>query len=196
MEVIGDDQLLLPSGRGPVPPLGDLARQPRTLVKPVGPPQDCWVPWTCPPPVFATAAERLGRSTPPDWSPALGSSHARTDRRAARRGHRVRGGRPTRGVRLRRCADACSPRGLEPRRGDQDRVGVRAVRRDVSGAAWEDLELGTEHLTRWKRIALVTDLDWMIAFTSLFGWMTPGEFKRFPVAARDDAIAWAADVSG
>ena len=61
-----------------------------------------------------------------------------------------------------------------------------------SGAAWRDLKLGVEHLRRWKRIALITDLDWMITVTSLFGWMTPGEFKRFPVAERDQAIAWAA----
>ncbi|WP_067845983.1 STAS/SEC14 domain-containing protein [Nocardia lijiangensis] len=59
-------------------------------------------------------------------------------------------------------------------------------------AAWEDMKLGIEHLTRWKRIALVTDLDWMITVTSLFVWMTPGEFKRFPVAKRDEAIAWVA----
>jgi len=61
------------------------------------------------------------------------------------------------------------------------------------GAAWQDLKAGIQHLTRWKRIALVTDLDWMITVTSLFGWMTPGELKRFPVADRDSAIAWAAD---
>jgi hypothetical protein len=62
----------------------------------------------------------------------------------------------------------------------------------TSGATWEDLKVGVEHLRRWKRIALVTDLDWMITVTSLFGWMTPGELKRFPVAQRDQAIAWAA----
>jgi len=61
-----------------------------------------------------------------------------------------------------------------------------------SGAAWEDLKLGMEHLTKWRRIALVTDLEWMITVTSLFGWMTPGELKRFPLAAREEAIAWAA----
>jgi SpoIIAA-like len=49
-----------------------------------------------------------------------------------------------------------------------------------------------KHLTKWKRIALVTDLDWMITVASLFGWMTPGELKRFPVAEREQAIAWAA----
>ena len=68
----------------------------------------------------------------------------------------------------------------------RDRDGVS------SGAAWEDFKLGMEHLTKWKRIALVTDLDWMITVASLFGWMTPGELKRFPIAERDRAIAWTA----
>jgi hypothetical protein len=26
----------------------------------------------------------------------------------------------------------------------------------------------------------------------LFGWMTPGEVRHFPLAQRDEAIAWAA----
>ena len=60
------------------------------------------------------------------------------------------------------------------------------------GAVWEDLKMGVGHLTRWKRIALVTDVDWMIHVTSLFGWMTPGELKHFPLAERSQAIAWAA----
>ncbi|HEX5936985.1 MAG TPA: STAS/SEC14 domain-containing protein [Actinomycetota bacterium] len=64
------------------------------------------------------------------------------------------------------------------------------------GAGWQDLKMGFEHLRRWKRIALVTDLDWMITVTSLFGWMTPGELKRFPLADRDAAIAWAAGDGG
>ena len=44
-----------------------------------------------------------------------------------------------------------------------------------------------KHLTKWKRIALITDLDWMITVVSLFGWMTAGEVGRFPVAERDTA---------
>jgi hypothetical protein len=60
------------------------------------------------------------------------------------------------------------------------------------GAAWEDFRVGMEHITKWKRIALVTDLDWMITVTSLFGWLMPGELKRFPAAERAQAIAWAA----
>jgi hypothetical protein len=61
-----------------------------------------------------------------------------------------------------------------------------------AGAVWKDLEMGVGHLTRWKRIALVTDVEWMIHLTSLFGWMTPGELKHFPLAQRAEAITWAA----
>ncbi|HEU4864895.1 MAG TPA: STAS/SEC14 domain-containing protein [Actinomycetota bacterium] len=79
-------------------------------------------------------------------------------------------------------------------RGEDVRVVLVFERWDgmSSGAVWQDLKMGVDNLRRWKRIALVTDLDWMITVTSLFGWMTPGEFKRFPVAERDQAIAWAA----
>jgi hypothetical protein len=62
----------------------------------------------------------------------------------------------------------------------------------TGGALWQDLKVGIEHLHAWKRIALVTDIEWMIHMTSMFGWMTPGEVKRFPLAQRADAIVWAA----
>jgi hypothetical protein len=61
-----------------------------------------------------------------------------------------------------------------------------------SGALWEDLKLGVEHLTHWKRVAVVTDIEWMAHLVSLFGWMSPGEVRRFPLAELDPAIAWAA----
>ena len=60
------------------------------------------------------------------------------------------------------------------------------------GAVWQDLKVGVEHLRAWKRIALVTDIDWMAQMTTLFGWMTPGEVRAFRLAQRDEAIAWAA----
>jgi SpoIIAA-like len=60
------------------------------------------------------------------------------------------------------------------------------------GAVWQDLKVGVEHLRAWKRIALVTDIDWMAQMTALFGWMTPGEVRVFRLAQRDEAIAWAA----
>jgi hypothetical protein len=61
----------------------------------------------------------------------------------------------------------------------------------TGGALWQDLKMGVDNLTRWKKIALVTDVDWMRHATRLFGWMTPGEMRHFPMAERDAAIAWA-----
>jgi hypothetical protein len=43
-----------------------------------------------------------------------------------------------------------------------------------------------------KRIAVVTDVEWMVTGTEWFGWMMPGEIKHFPIADRDAAITWAA----
>ncbi len=63
----------------------------------------------------------------------------------------------------------------------------------TGGAMWQDLKLGFEHFRAWKRIALVTDIEWMQHLTDLFGWMTPGETKTFPIAKRAAAIAWVAD---
>jgi SpoIIAA-like len=62
----------------------------------------------------------------------------------------------------------------------------------TAGAAWQDLKMGMEHFTHWKKIALVTDVEWMIHLTHLFGWMTPGELRQFALKDRDAAIAWAA----
>ena len=60
------------------------------------------------------------------------------------------------------------------------------------GALWQDLKIGIEHLRAWKRIALVTDIGWMHQLTDLFGWMTPGETKAFPVAELTTAVDWVA----
>jgi hypothetical protein len=60
------------------------------------------------------------------------------------------------------------------------------------GAIWQDLKVGVEHFRAWKRIAVVTDIEWLTHMTGLFGWLTPGETKTFPVAEKDQAIAWVA----
>jgi hypothetical protein len=63
----------------------------------------------------------------------------------------------------------------------------------TGGALWQDLKIGIEHLHSWKRIALVTDIDWMTHLTALFGWMTPGEKKTFPLDQKEQAIRWLAE---
>jgi hypothetical protein len=68
-------------------------------------------------------------------------------------------------------------------RGEKVRIVLVFERFDglSGGALWQDLQLGVEHLTHWMR-----------HLTALFGWMTPGELKQFPLAERDAAVAWAA----
>ena len=61
-----------------------------------------------------------------------------------------------------------------------------------AGALWEDLKMGIEHLRSWKRIALVTDVEWMSHMASMFGWMTPGEMKHFSLEERPAALTWVA----
>ena len=62
----------------------------------------------------------------------------------------------------------------------------------TAGALWQDLEMGVEHWRAWRRVALVTDIEWMTHMTAMFGWMTPGDVKHFRLPERDAAIAWVA----
>ena len=60
------------------------------------------------------------------------------------------------------------------------------------GAVWQDLKVGVEHLRAWKRIALVTNIEWMRHMTDLFGWMTPGETRTFSWSSGVAAVTWVA----
>jgi hypothetical protein len=62
----------------------------------------------------------------------------------------------------------------------------------TAGAAWEDTKLGLSHASKWKRIGVVTDHDWVQRVVGMFGWMLPGEVKTFPLAEENRAIDWAA----
>jgi SpoIIAA-like len=60
-----------------------------------------------------------------------------------------------------------------------------------TGAGWEDTKLGLSHASKWKRIAVVTNHDWVRHVVSMFGWMVPGEVKTFALADEQHAIEWA-----
>lgn len=49
-----------------------------------------------------------------------------------------------------------------------------------------------EHVTRWEKIAVVTDNEWLRRSVSIFGYLLPGEIKAFPAAEEEDARAWIA----
>lgn len=60
------------------------------------------------------------------------------------------------------------------------------------GAMFEDFKVGMGHITRWERIALVTDVEWIKHMMQLFSFITPGETKVFPTSQADEARAWIA----
>jgi hypothetical protein len=59
-----------------------------------------------------------------------------------------------------------------------------------AGAAWEDLRVGIEHLTRWERMAVVTDVEWIHGAVTLFRFLLPGEMRVFGSADAAQARAW------
>jgi hypothetical protein len=58
------------------------------------------------------------------------------------------------------------------------------------GAAWEDLKIGTAHLLRWDRIAVVTDVDWIRLAVGAFGFLMPGKVRVFAVKEASTARDW------
>jgi SpoIIAA-like len=58
------------------------------------------------------------------------------------------------------------------------------------GAIWEDFKVGMEHLTRWERIAIVTDVEWIKNTMRFFSFLMPGEMKSFPASQAAQARAW------
>jgi hypothetical protein len=60
------------------------------------------------------------------------------------------------------------------------------------GAAWEDFMVGMEHLMRWERIAVVTDIDWIKHTMGFFSFLMPGEMKAFASSETAQARAWIA----
>ncbi len=58
------------------------------------------------------------------------------------------------------------------------------------GAAWEDGKLGLAHLTRWEKIAVVSDQDWVRHTVNVFGYLIPGKVKVFSLAEEADASEW------
>ncbi|HEY1237515.1 MAG TPA: STAS/SEC14 domain-containing protein [Solirubrobacterales bacterium] len=66
------------------------------------------------------------------------------------------------------------------------------------GATFEDLKtgLGVEfaHRKDWKRLAVVTDVDWVGRAMSMFAWAMPGELKVYDdLDELEEAKSWAAE---
>jgi hypothetical protein len=58
------------------------------------------------------------------------------------------------------------------------------------GAMWEDFKVGMGHLTRWERVAVVTDVEWIKQTMRFFCFLMPGAMKSFPTSEAAQARAW------
>ncbi|MXU66348.1 SpoIIAA family protein [Oceanomicrobium pacificus] len=59
-----------------------------------------------------------------------------------------------------------------------------------AGAIWDDMRVGLSNPFRWRKMALVTDSQWMAQSARFFGPMVPGELAVFPSAERKAAEEW------
>jgi hypothetical protein len=67
----------------------------------------------------------------------------------------------------------------------------------LEAGAWiEDAKTGlsveTKNRSAWKRIALVTDIEWMVRAMHVFAWLTPGELRTFGLGEAEEARRWVA----
>lgn len=58
------------------------------------------------------------------------------------------------------------------------------------GAVWEDFKVGMEHLTRWERATVVTDVNWIKHTVQFFSFLMPGQMKIFPRSEAAGAREW------
>lgn len=61
------------------------------------------------------------------------------------------------------------------------------------GALLDDAALGIKHLTKWNRVAIVTDQVGIKNFTEIFGVLVPGEYETFPIDDLENALFWCAN---
>ena len=58
------------------------------------------------------------------------------------------------------------------------------------GAAWDDLELGLEDLSRCERVAIVTDIGWVRLTVKALRFLIPSEIRVFPTDQADEGRVW------
>lgn len=66
-------------------------------------------------------------------------------------------------------------------------------------ALWEDMKaapsVGLKHRQSWRRLAVVTNKDWMRRAIGGFGWLYSGEMRVFDLEQLDAAKAWLGEPS-
>ena len=65
----------------------------------------------------------------------------------------------------------------------------------AAGAMWDDAKVGLAHITKWDKIAIVTDVNWIEKAGKIFGFAietmsVTGDVKVFHNAELDQANEW------
>ena len=58
------------------------------------------------------------------------------------------------------------------------------------GALKDDMELGLKYFRDWKKIAFVSDKEWMNHTVTAFGFLVPAKVKTFENKSMNEAIKW------
>jgi hypothetical protein len=58
------------------------------------------------------------------------------------------------------------------------------------GAMWDDFKVGMEHVLRWERVAVVTDVEWIRYTIRAFSFVIPGVAKVFRLDETAKAREW------
>ncbi len=62
-----------------------------------------------------------------------------------------------------------------------------------AGAMFDDLKVGLQHITQWKKMAIVSDSKVIEKFTDLFSYIVPGQSKGFPIDKVEEAKQWVSE---
>jgi hypothetical protein len=60
-------------------------------------------------------------------------------------------------------------------------------------AAWEDAKIGIRHFSDFDKIAVVTNLNWVVRTVKAFAFIVPGEVRVFANEEIDAAQAWVSE---
>ena len=68
-----------------------------------------------------------------------------------------------------------------------------SIKNFTIGAWLQDLILGIKYLTKWHRIAIVTDVQGIRTFTKYHSYFMPGEYKGYKHDELKEAIDWTSE---
>lgn len=91
---------------------------------------------------------------------------------------------------LQRAAEAGEIRLIYVIEGDLDMT-MGAMAQDAKTG----LGLAVGHHSAWKRMAVVTDVEWVDRAMRMFAWMVPGEFRTYPTSQLEDAKHWVSETA-